>query len=178
VRCHLFEMRGRDVVEIVGALTAAGISASIAGGWGVDALLGRQSRRHKDLDLIVDASDAAQATARRVLHDLGYEAVDNRAEAGKWMPLKVVLRDPGGRTIDLLPVHFEGGATGPDAEAAAAPLGPAAFVSGVVAGHPVSCLSPWVQLTFHTEYAPRRIDRRDVALLSSRFGSAARVSYT
>lgn len=172
VRCHFFEMRAGDVVEIVGALTAAAVSASIAGGWGVDALIGRQTRRHKDLDLIVDASDAAQATVRKVLHDLGYEPVDSGAEGGKWMPRRLVLRHPDGRTIDLLPVHFEGGATGPDGETAAGRLAPTALVSGIVAGHPVSCLSPSVQLTFHTDYGPRRIDRRDVALLSSRFGSA------
>jgi len=178
VRCRFFEMRAGDVVAIVGALTAAEVSASIAGGWGIDALLGRQSRRHKDLDLIVDASDAAQATARKVLHDLGYEEVDKQADAGKWMPLRVILREPGGRTIDLLPVHFEGGATVRDGETAAAPLVPAALVEGVVGGHPVSCLSPSVQLTFHTDYAPRRIDRHDLALLSSQFGSAPCVPHS
>ncbi len=177
VRGHLFEMRAVNVVEVVEALDAAGVRAWIAGGWGVDALVGSQSRRHKDLDLIVDAGDESQAKARNVLRDLGYEAVSEAAAAGKWMPLKVVLREPGGRTIDLLPLRFKGESTGAEGEAAGRLL-PSALGTGVVGGHIVSCLSPCAQLRFHTDYAPRRMDRHDIELLCSRFDLAPPRSYS
>ena len=172
VRHRLFEMRDVDVVEVVEALAAAGVRTWIAGGWGVDALVGRQSRRHKDLDLVVDAGDESEARAREVLDELGYATVGERVAAGAWMPLKVVLRHPGGRTIDLLPVRLDGQPAGANAEVLPGGLLPTAFARGVVAGRSVGCLSPSVQLTFHTGYALSRVDRQDIALLCSRFGLA------
>ena len=47
-------MRLADVVEILSDLRAAGCRVWVAGGWGVDALVGRQTRPHRDLDLAVD----------------------------------------------------------------------------------------------------------------------------
>lgn len=45
-------MTGRDVVEILGLLRRAGTEVWVGGGWGIDALLGRQTRDHRDLDLM------------------------------------------------------------------------------------------------------------------------------
>ncbi|MGZ4382041.1 MAG: nucleotidyltransferase domain-containing protein, partial [Gaiellaceae bacterium] len=44
-------MRATDVLEVLAALGEAGVRASLEGGWGVDALVGRQTREHEDLDL-------------------------------------------------------------------------------------------------------------------------------
>jgi len=44
-----------EVLAILGALDATGTRLWVAGGWGVDALVGRQTRAHRDLDLLVDA---------------------------------------------------------------------------------------------------------------------------
>src|ERR1700733_11104567 len=41
------------VLALMDAFVAAGVSAWVAGGWGVDALIGHQTRRHYDLDLVV-----------------------------------------------------------------------------------------------------------------------------
>lgn len=38
------------------ALARAGVSCWVMGGWGVDALLGRVTREHHDLDLLVDVA--------------------------------------------------------------------------------------------------------------------------
>jgi lincosamide nucleotidyltransferase A/C/D/E len=46
-------MTAADVVEILGWLRAASADVWLDGGWGVDALVGEQTREHKDLDLIV-----------------------------------------------------------------------------------------------------------------------------
>ena len=43
-----------DAVEIISALENAGIKVFIDGGWGVDALLGYQSRTHNDIDIFIE----------------------------------------------------------------------------------------------------------------------------
>src|SRR6202790_2175530 len=46
-------MSGDDVVELVRLLEGSGVSVCVDGGWGVDALLGEQTRPHADLDIAV-----------------------------------------------------------------------------------------------------------------------------
>ncbi|MGA1371782.1 MAG: nucleotidyltransferase domain-containing protein, partial [Pseudomonadales bacterium] len=48
-------MEGDAVVELYVALAGAGVDIWIDGGWAVDALVGRQTRPHNDLDIAVEA---------------------------------------------------------------------------------------------------------------------------
>ena len=43
-------MDADDVLRVIDRLASADIRVWVDGGWGVDALLGRQTRRHHDLD--------------------------------------------------------------------------------------------------------------------------------
>lgn len=52
-------MTAEDVVALHRGLGARGLDWCVAGGWGVDALLGYQTRPHKDLDVLLPASDLA-----------------------------------------------------------------------------------------------------------------------
>jgi hypothetical protein len=63
-------MRSDHVLAVLAELEAAGVAAWIDGGWGIDALLGRQTRPHDDLDLVV-AADAVPA-CRMVLAAGGF----------------------------------------------------------------------------------------------------------
>jgi lincosamide nucleotidyltransferase A/C/D/E len=54
-------MAAEDVVDVLDRLEAAGVEASLAGGWAIDALLGRTTREHGDLDLAIDADDIDRA---------------------------------------------------------------------------------------------------------------------
>jgi lincosamide nucleotidyltransferase A/C/D/E len=49
------------VTEILDRLAARGIEVSVDGGWGVDALLGEQTRAHDDLDLVITRGDCSAA---------------------------------------------------------------------------------------------------------------------
>src|SRR3954469_20281113 len=71
------EMIVADAVHIYTVLEDAGVAVWIDGGWGVDALLGRQLRPHKDLDIAVAWRDVG--TLRRVLGHAAYTEV--RAES-------------------------------------------------------------------------------------------------
>jgi len=45
-------MTGDDVLEILAVLRKAGADVWLGGGWGIDALVGKQTRPHRDLDLM------------------------------------------------------------------------------------------------------------------------------
>jgi len=66
-------MTAADVVEILGWFRAASADVWLDGGWGVDALVGEQTREHKDLDLIV--RDAHEPRMREVLATHGFRQV-------------------------------------------------------------------------------------------------------
>jgi lincosamide nucleotidyltransferase A/C/D/E len=61
-----------EVMRVLRALEAAGVRYWLEGGWGVDALAGRQTRPHRDLDIDLDIHlDATQeALAVSVLEKL------------------------------------------------------------------------------------------------------------
>ena len=44
-------MHLRDAAELLRTLAAHGVDVAVGGGWGVDALVGEQTREHSDLDL-------------------------------------------------------------------------------------------------------------------------------
>jgi hypothetical protein len=50
-------MTPEDVIDVLAALDAGGIAYWVDGGWGLDALLGQQTRTHRDLDLGVRLDD-------------------------------------------------------------------------------------------------------------------------
>jgi lincosamide nucleotidyltransferase A/C/D/E len=63
-------MTVRDVIEVLDCLEQAGIHVWVDGGWGVDALVGEQTRDHSDLDLALDGDDLE--AARQALEEEGF----------------------------------------------------------------------------------------------------------
>lgn len=66
------------------------------GGWGVDALLGEQTRSHDDLDLVIARRDCS--AAQDALAPLGSEHATD-IEPG--LPARLALRDSSDRRVDL-----------------------------------------------------------------------------
>jgi lincosamide nucleotidyltransferase A/C/D/E len=91
-----------DVVEILDRL--AGIDAWVDGGWGVDALLGEQTRQHDDLDLVVSWTDLDRV--RAALSEFVY-----RVDPPE-LPAFYVLVDGRGRRVDLHLVDFDSDGNG------------------------------------------------------------------
>ena len=89
-------MTAGDVLAVVRALEHARLWFCLDGGWGVDALAGRETRSHDDLDLVLDRHDVARAEA--ALQSLGYRH-DRTAVPG--LPARHVLRSRDGRQVDL-----------------------------------------------------------------------------
>jgi lincosamide nucleotidyltransferase A/C/D/E len=152
-----------DVVDVLDALAARGLRVWLDGGWGVDALLGEETRAHDDVDLVVEL--AALAEVEEVLGELGFRVAEDHA------PVRVVLRAADGRQADLHPVTFDQEGTGWQVGAAAdgsdCPYPADGFDSGRILDRPVPCLGPALQIEHHRGYRPRRRDRVDLA---RRFG--------
>lgn len=157
-------MTSADVLEIVWSLQAAGIDCWLDGGWGVDALLGEQTREHSDLDLLAELKRMPDAIA--TLSGVGFQLTEDER------PTRLVLRDVAGRQIDIHTVVFDEGGGGVQA----LPGGrsyryPTEGFSGVgtVGGKRLPCLTAAVQIECHLGYDPTEKDRRDVTLLADRF---------
>jgi len=147
---------------VLAALDTSGFRAWVAGGWGVDALAGRQTRAHRDLDLALDVTAHSLESAIEVLHGLGYDVETDRR------PTRVELAAPSERWVDLHPVVFDDHGTGWQANVEGlAPFRypPDAFTDGFVGGTGVGCLSVQQQLLFHSGYPLRARDLADIELL-------------
>ena len=82
-------MTEADVGSFLDEMTAAGIDFWITGGWGIDALVGRTTRVHNDLDVSIDSGSLDRALD--VADALGFEVVID------WLPVRVAVRDRTGR---------------------------------------------------------------------------------
>ncbi|MFD4527752.1 nucleotidyltransferase domain-containing protein [Streptomyces sp. NPDC058470] len=160
-------MTADDVLSVLVVLRQADAEIWIGGGWGVDALLGEQTRPHRDLDLMHRREQESAVVA--ALGAAGFvETLDQR-------PVRFVVTDPLGREIDLHPLLFA--ADGSAVQASPDPGRPfvypaPCFVTGTVRGTKVRCLSPEQQAAFHQGYEPADHDRHDMARLRQAFGIA------
>ena len=159
-------MTARDVAAVLDRLEGAGIEAWLDGGWGVDALVGEQTRPHDDLDLIVRVDDTGTMCA--VLVEDGYRLAEGVLESN------FVLRDASDHAIDVHPVRFVDGDGIYRMENGADWVFPAGGFTGTgtVGDRPVRCLTPDVQMLCHsTGYVPGATDFHDMRLLNARFGT-------
>lgn len=92
-------MAADDLLAILDLLERAGLTVWIDGGWGVDALLGEQTREHDDVDLVVELVDVTSLIAALTSND--YELVAGSS------PTSFVLVDAVGRQVDFHPVVFD-----------------------------------------------------------------------
>jgi lincosamide nucleotidyltransferase A/C/D/E len=155
-------MVAKAVLEVLSSLERARCRAwVVAGGWGVDALVGEKTRAHRDVDLAIDADD--EADALRALAGLGYTIETD------WRTARVELVAAGSRWVDLHPMRFDAHGHGREADLGGGsseyPSG--CFVTGRIGGRVVGCLSVELQLRFRAGYESRDVDRHDLALLAT-----------
>lgn len=158
------------VFAVLDALRSRGITAWVHGGWGVDALLGEQTREHDDLDLVVQVADCPRFV--ETLARLGY------AVAHGGPPTNFVLLDQVGRQIDVHPVRFAPSGDGiyRMENGEDWPFPAAGFAGhGRIGGREVRCLTPEVEILCHAGYELDDDDHRDQAALGERFGLAVPV---
>jgi lincosamide nucleotidyltransferase A/C/D/E len=161
-------MSAQSARELVRRLESSGAPVWVDGGWAADALIGRQTRDHGDLDIAIEERHVA--VARRVLEALGFrdaERDDNR----DW---NFVMEHPDGREVDFHVVRLDDhgdGIYGPPENNELYPSETLAG-NGVLDGHSVRCLSPNGLIAFRVEYPhpPRERDFHDVRVVCAHFG--------
>jgi lincosamide nucleotidyltransferase A/C/D/E len=91
----------KSVLHIFRLLEESGVPVWLDGGWGIDALLKRETREHRDLDLIIPVE--CLNAAELVLGDVGFLKDGHHTE----MPARFVLRNSEELQIDIHPVTFK-----------------------------------------------------------------------
>ena len=153
-------MPAEDVIEFVKLLKQHNIEVIIDGGWGVDALLGEQTRPHEDLDIAVQHKDVP--VIRAMLEARGYQDVprDDTRDCN------FVLGDAEGHLIDFHSFTFDS-----EGKIIFGVEYPYESLNGIgsINGCPVRCITPEWMLKFHTGYPLDENDYHDVRLLCQRF---------
>ena len=156
-------MKKADVITLYNWLKENSIIIWIDGGWGVDALIGTQTREHQDLDIAVHRKDNAKL--RLLLEYNGYKE-EKRFDSSEFM---YVMRKGAEQEIDI---HvFEYDDNGRNTYGIAYPFG-SLTGKGVLDTQEVNCIAPEWMFKFKTSYAPKEKDIHDVRALSEAFGFA------
>ena len=152
------EMSAADAVAILDRLEGAGLTVWVDGGWAIDAVVGRQTRPHDDLDLVARRQEIP--ALERELAALGYE------RAGGEPPMSFESVDAGGRQVDVHPVADDGAYAMRDGGVWHYPVDGFGG-SGVIGGRTVRCLTVEAQLYCRSGYDPVDPAKhdRDLALL-------------
>jgi lincosamide nucleotidyltransferase A/C/D/E len=180
-------LSAHDAAELYTLLERHGIRCWVTGGWGIDALLGRQTRPHKDLDIFMLRGDLNRL--EQLLGDRGYrrllvweenvwipgvsasgEPLDPLVSA-EGRPSAFVLSDAHGREVDIHVLDV-------DAQGELVPLWDSTFrfdagmlgARGSIAGVELACASVAAQLRAHEGYELPEAQRRDIEHLLAVFG--------
>jgi lincosamide nucleotidyltransferase A/C/D/E len=156
---HAAGMSLARMLAVLDAVRSIGCRYWVEGGWGIDALVGHQTRPHRDVDLDIDGAFEDEVLA--ALAGLGYVIETD------WRPNRVELVAPGWGWVDVHPLVIDD-----DGNARQAALGggwhefPRSFFTiGHIGNVAVPCVTKEAQRLFHSGYDLRQVDRQDLALL-------------
>ncbi len=155
------EMTIQDVLCLIQLFDEHQLEVIVDGGWAVDALLGEQTRPHRDLDIAMSHKYVPEL--RRLLAGCGYKDVprpDTR-------DCNFVMGDEHGHELDIHTYTYDD--QGNLLFGLAYPLD-SLEGQGTILGHPVRCITPEWLVKFHTGYQLDENDYHDVSELCKRFG--------
>lgn len=154
-------MNAATVIEIIKLLESHNIDIVIDGGWGVDGLLGKQTREHDDLDIAIPHKDVPKL--REILGEKGFAEIfrdDSR-------DCNFVLEDESGNQVDVHSFTFD--EYGNNIYGVAYPS-ESLTGKGILNGYQVKCIAPEWAVKFHTGYELDENDYQDVKALCEKFG--------
>ena len=142
--------------QVLDLLDSTGMQYWLDGGWGVDVLVGRQTRTHRDIDINFDSRYTEKLL--QLLKDNRYEIVTD------WSPVRIELYHPELSYIDIHPfvLQDDGTAKQADLEGGWYEFEADFFGSAVYNGRKIPCISAKGQQIFHTGYQLREVDKHDI----------------
>lgn len=153
-------MSAEEVVAVVHWLESRRATYQVNGGWAVDALLGHQTRGHRDLDVFVDQSVVDELL--EWLEGRSYSITED------WRPVRVELSGTCG-TVDVHPMEIQPNGDGIQRNF----TGGMPFIhsaadrtTGRVAGHTITVATVDRLIELRRGYEPRAIDHHDLTLLN------------
>ena len=142
-----------------------GIKVWIDGGWGVDALLDEQTRKHQDLDIIISWEDSAILTEALLARGFVDIHTDDRKDRNFVM---------GHQLHGMIDFHVieltEGGAIYGPGEIDWVITESELSAVGLIGGREVRCLSVNYQVRSHSGYTLTDTDFADLWALHERYG--------
>ena len=160
-------MSATDAVALLDVLAVAGVGFWVNGGWGTDALVGHETRPHRDIDLFIERRHV------RLLRDaLGTAGL---AEVPGGRAANFVLSDDKGREVDVHLFELDAAGNGlyPMSDGrvwlcqAEGLMG-----SGAILGKPVRCFTAALQLQCYSGYDLDADDLHDIAVIREAFPGA------
>lgn len=149
-----------DVVQVIDRIESVGACYQINGGWAVDALVGRQTRAHGDLDVFIDAEAVHGLISW--LQEQGYtDEVDE-------LPARLQLRR-GRSRIDVHPMTLDGEQNGTQWDGTGRGIYAHPHrhrTTGRIAGRLVVVATAARLRELHIGYRLRDIDEHDLQLLT------------
>ena len=152
-------MEAKDIVELYKLFKENNIEVWIDGGWGIDALLGSQTRQHSDLDIAIERKNVEKL--RSLLSSLGYQDKEKEGST-EW---NFVLANDC-KEIDIHVFEFDDkkknvyGIEYPKESLTG---------TGTISGQIVKCISPEYVIKFHENYEPKEKDFKDIKALCDKF---------
>lgn len=159
------EISTETLIELYRELEDRGIKVWLDGGWAVDALLGKQTRSHDDVDFVVQEKDLDALVS--FLRNKGYKDIP-RDDTRPW---NFVLGDGGSSEVDIHVININkngDGIYGPPENNEKYPAH-ALEGKGSINGHEVLCMSLKYQIENHTGYTLQDKDFMDVKNLCEKF---------
>ncbi len=154
------------VCDLVILLENNRIGVWLDGGWGVDALLGEQTRPHEDVDIVLQEKYLPKL--RELLEARGYRDVE-RDDTSAW---NFVLGDDKGHLVDVHAFHFDANGNGIYGNSGETYPADSLKGTGNVDGQQVKCISAEQLVKFISPWLYKRRDKnlKDVAALCEKFG--------
>jgi len=151
-----------EVERIASSIQAAKYDSWVDGGRGVDALLGKQTREHKDLDVCIKIVETN--LIKMLLEQSGYAVAKDET------PTRLVMKENGHR-LDLHLLAFDAEGNGIQNYSGGFNFYPAQDLNsnGQIGNLEVRCLSPELQIKFRQTYNPNDKSRHDVKALANEF---------
>ncbi|MCK9435675.1 MAG: aminoglycoside adenylyltransferase [Proteiniphilum sp.] len=151
----------KSLFMVLDVLEELNIRYWVDGGWGVDILIGEQTREHRDVDIDFDATFETILIDK--LEGLGYQITTD------WRPARVELSHPIHGHIDIHPliISDSGDAKQADLEGGWYHFKAEYFSEALFEGRTIPCISLEAQRLFHSGYELREVDKEDLKKLDS-----------